>query len=1309
MANNAEYRLKIKPDFDFAELTKAIQRLNDVLADGVSDANKFGEAIDTASAVDNIEALSQEAVEATKKIDKLGDEAKVTGEEVENAGKKGAVGVKQLGDETNKAIKFMDLLKAAAQTAVAIWAAGKLIDFAKGAAEQLNEIQEATGHLRSIGVDNFDTLTNSAKELSKTTKVSAGEISKSLADMVDMGFAPMADGVVDVEVATANMQASLLLAQSVGGDSAEAMKLLSRSTQVLGSDFGTTAEQADKLYIMMRDGDSDISLLSTSFVGLADKLANIGISSDTAATAFATLNGVWQDGGRSTAALEAFAKAMKKPSKEVEELMTQAGVTAKSFEEDFAGSMQKLKVASENSSLDINELFRNQDTIAMINFYAGEGAEKFKEMGEEIRNAGGASAKAAEEMLTPLDRFNIGMKNIQLMFTEVFASVMPAVMPLIDTLTNTITPLIANIINSLTPMLTEAIGVIAKLIDAIAPIAVELLEPIFEIVAEIIKVVLPIIDMVIMPIKDNLKLIVGILQAVTPIVKFIVGFVGVIITGVTTLYNVLYSIVHGVMTWLISKVASVKEAFDATFGAVAKMFSDIVSAAKKLLETLDLFGDSKKKTAPFKEGMNEAKQATDNVSSSISNTNEELKKTDELGNKAGKSVGGGATKAKSEFDNLAKSILEARKALQLAVVSFEISTISDSAKKQTAETEFKHKQELEQLQRNNTERIEAIKKNTTISNSERIKLLKESEELYNAQKVQLEKEQTAETIEVNKKIANEKIKQTEAINKETLEIQSKINELELNNTIALDEASITKRYTLRRENLKRQQALEIQTLMQADSDYMDKLQAIEIAKHTGIDTAQLERELDEITSKLLETNSLIRLKTAEHNKALYAEQAKFSAEIEDVRLRNIDDINKREYEVELSNAKRIYTEKLILAGKDVALRLAAEEEFQEKKAEIERKYKLSQMPEIPKYAGALIDSFNETAKAIGDVTKRAIDNAEMINSIKKGNAEAEKELYKSYLRREITAGEYYEKLAQLDAETKEKIAANTLSLNDLFVLALSESLKSVADKYMQMAAESALQLSELIALNDTTEAGLAKTAKATAELTQNMAVGFGAAMGSMLASHESFGKSLIMSLLKMLKSAIPTMVAMIFGQSVAANPILGTVLSAGLTATLYGLLALAETAAQGFKDGGLVTKGTYAPDADDVPAKLSRGEFVTNRNTVKALNNQEILIWTNKNRTSIHDWYAQPGKLNELIHYLNAEEQIMAMAQNNILAVNYNVEMQEVTERLEITNRKLDKLAYVVGVGFSEQSKQKTIIIDDKQARINSRLASIGY
>lgn len=249
---------------------------------------------------------------------------------------------------------------------------------------------------------------------------------------------------------------------------------------------------------------------------------------------------------------------------------------------------------------------------------------------------------------------------------------------------------------------------------------------------------------------------------------------------------------------------------------------------------------------------------------------------------------------------------------------------------------------------------------------------------------------------------------------------------------------------------------------------------------------------------------------------------------------------------------------------------------------------------------SFLDVFNADKIRKEKETNEAIKK-ERLDSL---NAE-EKDLNKSLAKREISAEEYAAKLADInkgreDAESK----TNNNALKNL---------KRVGD---QTAASVLKSQGDIFKKNAEKMEGNEKVFN---EFVGNTLNQFSVLAASGTATLADFGAAAAGAAFDAVAAMIPSFVTGILGTSIISmGPILGPLAAAGLTATLYGLLGLARSAA-GFKDGVVGLHGEGTETSDSIPAWLSRGESVITARATS--NNREELEFMNNTGLSIAEFY----------------------------------------------------------------------------------------
>ena len=171
---------------------------------------------------------------------------------------------------------------------------------------------------------------------------------------------------------------------------------------------------------------------------------------------------------------------------------------------------------------------------------------------------------------------------------------------------------------------------------------------------------------------------------------------------------------------------------------------------------------------------------------------------------------------------------------------------------------------------------------------------------------------------------------------------------------------------------------------------------------------------------------------------------------------------------------------------------------------------------------------------------------------------------------------------------------------------LDTVLQRVADSFAKIRDASIASLRDISTGFDGSKESIDKLINATVNAA---ATGF----AQILLEGESFGKGFVLLMLDILDATIPALVALILGESLAANPLVGLVVSAALIATLKAAVAVARSAAQGFESGGYTGNG----GTKDVAGVVHGQEFVINARATKQF--RPVLEEMNKGRFPMID------------------------------------------------------------------------------------------
>ena len=416
---------------------------------------------------------------------------------------------------------------------------------------------------------------------------------------------------------------------------------------------------------------------------------------------------------------------------------------------------------------------------------------------------------------------------------------------------------------------------------------------------------------------------------------------------------------------------------------------------------------------------------------------------------------------------------------------------------------------------------------------------------------------------------------------------------------AKDVESATKRGELKRQELEKQQELELLSI---------------VGK-----TPQAEAQRNRIKQKYIDLLTQERLKT--------------EFETEEARISLIENASERELQASLLGLKRKRDAELATIGNNSRARLDAELQYQEQRFQLETEY-------LRRTNVAVSLSYNIREKllaAFSDTSAREAEQKQQedLNNLKK----EEQDLLKSLNKREISYVEYLEKLEALKQkriDIEKQGAGATVDLSKAFnieagIAKMNESLK----KFNPQAALNRLRLglveavkatfTEQQKLLDSTANRLGTTYSALnnarlkaeqllteklkaeqegrledakridaeynaardlstnleksrietqSKLYEQLVVTAGAQFTQLILQGEDAGTALLKVALDQLQAIVPLLVAQIFGQSFAQlGPIGGAIASGLAIAAFQGLIAVAKSAL-GFKDGVVDFDGT---------------------------------------------------------------------------------------------------------------------------------------
>lgn len=488
------------------------------------------------------------------------------------------------------------------------------------------------------------------------------------------------------------------------------------------------------------------------------------------------------------------------------------------------------------------------------------------------------------------------------------------------------------------------------------------------------------------------------------------------------------------------------------------------------------------------------------------------------------------------------------------------------------------------------------------------------------------------------------------------------------------------------------------------------------SKLIEFEIGEMQKKIDTISKKLKFEISLgasgdesaiagYKAQLLELNREVATQSRELSAQVELERIELIADADERAYRLRLVSAESVYRQDLAASGINEQKKLASLMKYQSEKLAAEQEY-------LRRKSGlySTLDALAEGLKGV-DLSQSKKNVAEEIKSVEQGR----KQLEEQFRKREITTSEYFAKDREL-TDKAEKLKNQQSAVNwSAATAVISESLKKQADVYknqiqvqsdtLQAISAKELELSQKTEQlkTDMLAAGLAQRydlwleyhekmveteaekeilAKKRAEAEEAFWTN---AMNSMAIKFVDFsiqsdkiGKSMAKALFSTTKAMVPSFVALIFGQSIKdLGPVAGAIASGALTATLYGLLSLAEAAVSGYRGGGYTGDG----NPNEVAGVVHKGEYVMPAGSTAR--NKRAFMEIDKGGMTVEGWYEM--RYADKIQKQISEKAMQIAGQANLV---YSIsqeesrrENRELADAIRENSAKLDKLASEVKKG----------------------------
>jgi phage-related minor tail protein len=449
-------------------------------------------------------------------------------------------------------------------------------------------------------------------------------------------------------------------------------------------------------------------------------------------------------------------------------------------------------------------------------------------------------------------------------------------------------------------------------------------------------------------------------------------------------------------------------------------------------------------------------------------------------------------------------------------------------------------------------------------------------------------------------------------------------------------------------------------------------QTIKTSTKSNLTREELETLSNERIKKLrLESLEELNKEILDKEKALNDLKADFTTtserDLQKLRLELADETNENLKQKEILQAEERFADLLNKFRDSEEAKLLIKQAYDDELRAIDKKYTVSVTSLYEDLAKTFAESISSyDPQSIIDKNKEVEDSISSVKSEYEAETEA---LNKQLKNRTIDYSEYNKEILRLETEKNEKLKeleTERFGFVDIINDQLTESFKKLAENVKQTFAEQSQAvigyqdkltdyqkqledgtITELEYNELTTQAQKDKE-KALTESYEAIAVASGATLASLIADGESFTTALAKTALEGLQALVPVFIAEIFGQSLGQlGPIAGPAVAGALTATLQGLIAVAQSSIGGANDGVI---------------------GLNESNKGKPKGNDSILMMLAPNESVITS--SGTAKNKPYLEFINKGGSIADLINPNV----YSSDMSETNKRIDETNRRLQGL-----------------------------------
>lgn len=259
-----------------------------------------------------------------------------------------------------------------------------------GAAKAI-ELDTEVRNIGSLGVANFERFREISREMSTRLPQTAAEIAKGTYQAISAGVDPMKAGAF-VETAAQAGIAGLSSTET-------AVNALSSVVNAYRLNADQARLVSDQMFTAVKNGKTTFEEINAAIANVVPVAASAGVGFDQVSAGIATMTKQGIPTAQASTQMRQAIVELLKPGKELEEIMTKAGIAngaAALKTLGLQGTLQKLQVAADASGKTMTQVFSSVEAGSAALALTGENAAMAAADLDAMNNAAGAMGKAYE-------------------------------------------------------------------------------------------------------------------------------------------------------------------------------------------------------------------------------------------------------------------------------------------------------------------------------------------------------------------------------------------------------------------------------------------------------------------------------------------------------------------------------------------------------------------------------------------------------------------------------------------------------------------------------------------------------------------------------------------------------------------------------------------------------------------------------------------------------------------------------------------------------------------------------------------------